>query len=72
MTGQQHCDNLSATTQTRGDLHGKENWEMFFNDDLTEIQAGEQRDLRALADYTKKLGHESIVKAGLRSKSIKC
>ena len=46
-------------------LKGKEEWEkVFFNDDLTETQAGEQRDLRALAAYAKNLGHESVVRAG--------
>ena len=47
-------------------LKGNEDWEkIFFNDDLTETQAGEQRDLRALAAYARDLGHVSIVKAGL-------
>ena len=47
-------------------LKGKEEWNMiFFNDDLTETQENEQRDLRALAAFARDLGHESVVKAGL-------
>ena len=47
-------------------LKGKERWDkIFFNDDLTETQTGEQWDLRALAAYAKDLGHDAIVKAGL-------
>ena len=47
-------------------LKDNADWEkVFFNDDLTEEQTGEQRDLRALAAYARELGHVSIVKAGL-------
>ena len=46
-------------------LKGVEAWEkVYFNDDLTEIQAGEQRDLRALAAFARDIGQESKVKAG--------
>ena len=34
---------------------------VFFNDDLTEIQACEQRDLRALAAYARNQGKEAQV-----------
>ena len=37
---------------------------VFFNDDLTEQQANEQRDLRALSAYAKTKGFNSKVKAG--------
>ena len=47
-------------------LKGKEGWDrVFFNDDLTERQIGEQRDLRSLAAYARDLGHDATVKAGL-------
>ena len=46
-------------------LQGKDQWkEVYFNDDLTEIQQIEQRDLRSLAAYAKKIGREAKVKAG--------
>ena len=44
-------------------LKGKDEWKyVYFNDDLTAIQATEQRDLRVLAAYAKSLGKEAIVK----------
>ena len=47
-------------------LKDKDEWRgVFFNDDLTEQQANEQRDLRALAAFAKTKGFNSNVKAGL-------
>ena len=46
-------------------LKGKDKWKnVYFNDDLTELQAIEQRDLRALVAYAKKIGREAKVKTG--------
>ena len=46
-------------------LQGNEKWSrVFFNDDLTELQQIEQRDLRSLAAYAKKIGREATVWAG--------
>ena len=46
-------------------LKGKDQWQnVFFNDDLTELQQIEQRDLRSLVAYTKKIGKEASVRAG--------
>ena len=46
-------------------LKDNEDWKgVFFNDDLTEQQANEQRDLRALAAFAKTKGFNSNVKAG--------
>ena len=46
-------------------LKDKEEWKgVYFNDDLTEQQANEQRDLRALAAFAKSKGFNSNVKAG--------
>ena len=46
-------------------LKDKEEWRnIFFNDDLTEQQANEQRDLRALAAYAKNKGFNASVRAG--------
>ena len=46
-------------------LQGKEEWNrVYFNDDLTETQANEQRDVRALAAYAKSVGYNVRVKAG--------
>ena len=45
-------------------LKGKDEWKyVYFNDDLTELQAAEQRDLRSLVAYAKSLGKEANVKA---------
>ena len=38
---------------------------MFFNNDWTEQQAVEQRDLRALAAFANSKGREAVVKAGV-------
>ena len=46
-------------------LQGKEEWRrVYFNDDLTETQANEQRDIRALAAFAKTKGYNARVKAG--------
>ena len=46
-------------------LKGNEEWKVvFFNDDYTEQQANEQRDLRALAAFAKTKGYTSNLKAG--------
>ena len=46
-------------------LQGKEEWSrVYFNDDLTETQANEQRDIRALAAFAKTKGYDARVKAG--------
>ena len=46
-------------------LKGKDKWNnVFFNDDLREQQAIEQRDLRSLVAYAKKIGREAKVKTG--------
>ena len=46
-------------------LKDNEEWKgVFFNDDLTEQQANEQRDLRALSAYAKTKNFNSNVKAG--------
>ena len=46
-------------------LHGKEEWKsVYFNDDLTETQSNEQRDIRALSAYAKTKGYNARVKAG--------
>ena len=46
-------------------LQGKEEWsKVYFNDDLTETQANEQRDIRALAAFAKTKGYDAKVKAG--------
>ena len=46
-------------------LKDKEEWKsVYFNDDLTEEQANEQRDLRALAAFAKTKGYNSNVRAG--------
>ena len=46
-------------------LKDKEEWkEVYFNDDLTEQKANEQRDLRALAAFAKTKGYNSNVRAG--------
>ena len=46
-------------------LKGKEQWQnVYFNDDLTEIQEIERRDLRSLVTYIKKIGGVATVKAG--------
>ena len=45
-------------------LKGKDEWKhTYFNDDHTEIQATEQRDLRSLAAYARGQGKEATVKA---------
>ena len=47
-------------------LKGIERWsKVFFNDDWTEQQAVEQRDLRALAAYANSKGREATVRAGV-------
>ena len=47
-------------------LKGSEKWKnVYFNDDHTELQATEQRDLRAFAAYAKGIGREASVKAGV-------
>ena len=47
-------------------LKGKDEWnKVYFNDDWTEQQALEQRDLRALAAYANSKGREATVKAGV-------
>ena len=46
-------------------LKDNDTWQkIYFNDDLTEEQANEQRDLRALAAYAKAKGFNANVKAG--------
>ena len=46
-------------------LKGNDEWRnVFFNDDLTELQANEQRDLRALAAYARNEGKEAVVRGG--------
>ena len=46
-------------------LKGKDQWKnVYFNDDLTELQQIEQRDLRSLVAYAKKVGKEASVRAG--------
>ena len=46
-------------------LQGNDRWkQVFFNDDLTELQQIEQRDLRSLAAYVKKIGKVASVRAG--------
>ena len=46
-------------------LQGKDEWKhVFFNDDLTELQESEQRDLRALVAYARSLKKEAKIKAG--------
>ena len=46
-------------------LKGNDLWRnVYFNDDLTEIQANEQRDLRSLAAYAKSQGKEAGVRGG--------
>ena len=46
-------------------LKGKDAWkEVYFNDDLTELQQIEQRDLRALTAYAKLIGKEAKVRGG--------
>ena len=47
-------------------LKDNDNWQgIFFNDDLTEQQSNEQRDLRALAGFAKSKGCRASVKAGV-------
>ena len=47
-------------------LIGKEEWRrVFINDDLTETQANEQRDLRALAAFAKSKGYNTRARAGI-------
>ena len=47
-------------------LKGQDKWnKVYFNDDWTEAQAIEQRDLRALAAYARNKGREAIVKGGV-------
>ena len=49
-------------------LKDKEEWKkVYFNDDLTEQQASEQRDLRSLAAFAKSRGFNAQVKAGALS-----
>ena len=46
-------------------LKDKEEWRnVYFNDDLTEVQANEQRDLRSLAAFAKTKGFAANVRAG--------
>ena len=46
-------------------LKDKDEWDrIYFNDDLTETQANEQRDIRALAAFAKTRGYDAKVKAG--------
>ena len=46
-------------------LKGKEKWNnIYFNDDLTELQQIEQRDLRSLVAYAKLIGKEAKVRGG--------
>ena len=46
-------------------LKGKEEWSrIYFNDDLTETQASEQRDIRALVAFAKTRGYDAKLKAG--------
>ena len=46
-------------------LKGKDDWKnVYFNDDLTEQQASEHRDLRALSAFAKTKGYNSNVRAG--------
>ena len=55
----------SAIFRNLRNLQGKDEWNrVYFNDDLTETQANEQRDLRALAAYAKSKGYNARVKAG--------
>ena len=45
-------------------LKGVEKWDkVFVNDDLTELQQNQQRDLRALSAYARTRGYDSAVKA---------
>ena len=46
-------------------LQGKDEWKrVYFNDDLTETQANEQRDIRALAAFARSKGYNAREKAG--------
>ena len=55
----------AAVFRNLKNLQGKKNWsKVYFNDDLTETQAKEQRDLRTLAAYAKSKGYTARVKAG--------
>ena len=46
-------------------LKGKEAWkDVYFNDDLTELQQIEQRDIRSLLAYAKLIGKEAKVRGG--------
>ena len=56
----------AAVFRNLKNLNGKEEGRrVFFNDDLTETQASEQRDLRALAAFAKARGYEARARAGL-------
>ena len=47
-------------------LKDKEEWsKVYFNDDLTEQQSNEQRDLRCLAAFAKNNGFNALVRAGV-------
>ena len=55
----------AAVFRSLKNLKNKEEYKgIYFNDDLTEQQANEQRDLRALAVFAKTKGFTSNVKAG--------
>ena len=56
----------SAIFRNLRKLKDKEDWKkVFFNDNLTEKQANEQRDLRALAAYAKSKDYNASVKGGV-------
>ena len=55
----------AAVFRNLKNLHGKEEWRrVYLNDDLTETQANEQRDIRALAAFAKSKGYNARAKAG--------
>ena len=55
----------AAVFRNLKNLQGNESWSrVYFNDDLTETQANEQRDIRALAAFAKTKGYNVRVKAG--------
>ena len=55
----------SQIFQKLKNLKGNDKWKnVYFNDDFTEIQATEQRDLRSLVAYAKKIGKEASIRAG--------
>ena len=59
-----HSDKATVFKNLKN-LKEKDEWnKVYFNDDLTEQQANEQRDLRALTAFAKSKGFNSNVKAG--------